>query len=65
MSETPTISPNNLAQLLAKHKVVDESAVYDPDGYDSHRTLDLIYAVARELNESLRSVPAPDQPAKQ
>lgn len=55
MSDSPVISPNHLAQLLAKHKVVDESAVYDPDGYDSHRTLDLIYAVARELNESLGS----------
>lgn len=43
------ITTDQFAQLLAKHRLVDEAAIYDPDGFDHHRTLVAINCAFREL----------------
>jgi hypothetical protein len=44
-----SLRPMNLAQALITHGLVDESAVYDPDGYDGGVTLERIYRLSRDL----------------
>ena len=48
-STQQALRPMPLAQLLIKHGLVDESAVYDFEGYDGGVTMEQIYRLSREL----------------
>ena len=45
------MSGEELANLLVRHRIIDPSAVEDPEGYDGYTTLDRVNAAARELRE--------------
>ena len=49
-----------LAELLAKHGVIQSAAIDDPEDYDGHDTIDRIHAAWEEMI----SAPTPPAPSK-
>jgi hypothetical protein len=48
------MTPKALAEILAKHGVIDRHAVEDPEGYDGGATMLYVWSAADEITELAR-----------
>jgi hypothetical protein len=54
------LAPQQLAELLAARAVVDESAVFDAEGYDGGLTMERIHALSRSLQNAQDQTVSPN-----